>query len=148
MKMIDIPNDKQINISGRIWHELYPKVNPSPFLYRLHAGIDLQKYGKGVEKFYFTFIAVASENRLNKQENYFNPKTKEAEIAVELSHEKILKATKAETFKLMEKAYLEGIDQIANLPLELEFNTKEFRKDVEAIFSEHKWYESIMEAAI
>ena len=48
---------------------------------------------------------------------------------------------------MMEKAYLEGIDLIDTLPLASEFNTKGFKKDVETIFSQDRWYELIMEPA-
>lgn len=42
----------------------------------------------------------------------------------------------------MEAAYLEGIDQLATLPLP-DFDVAAFRRDVAAIFSQDRWWEGV-----
>ena len=74
--MREIPEDRQIYISGRLWHEVYPKVNLTPFIYVLHDGIDLSKYGKGLKKFYFTFIVVQPHDEINVPYACFDKKEK------------------------------------------------------------------------
>lgn len=145
--MIEIPDEKQIYVSGRIWHELYPKVNPSPFLYAFHQWIDLSKYGDGLKKFYFTFLVLQPIPPFFPPGTYFSRKRQEAEIAVEIPYDKVVKATEEETIKMMETAYLEGIDLIHTLPLKSDFDVAAFKKDVEAIFAQDKWWELAMAAA-
>ncbi|GJM32101.1 MAG: hypothetical protein DHS20C18_11020 [Saprospiraceae bacterium] len=138
------PKDKLIHVSGRIWHELYPKVNPSLFLYAFRKGIDLSKYGDGVSKYYFTFIVEKLNPTFDASGTYFDGDTNVAEIAVEIPYNKVLVATKEETIKLMEQAYLKGIDLIATLPLKSDFDVVNFKKDVENIFSNADWYKTAM----
>lgn len=143
-KMVEFKNQK-IFVSGRIWHELYPKVDPSPFLYALHQWIDLTKYGDGLKKYFFTFLALTPENKLHFPGTFFSRKRQEAEIAVVVPYEKIITSTDEETIKLMEIAYLEGIELIKTLPLKSAFDVDAFKKDVEAIFAQEKWWEKAME---
>lgn len=144
--MVDFDNQK-IFVSGRIWHEYYPKVDPSPFLYALHQWIDLTKYGDGLKKYFFTFLALSAENKLHFPGTYFSRKREEAEIAVAIPTDNIMEISKEEIMKLMEAAYLEGIELIKTLPLKSEFDVDAFKKDVEAIFAQEKWWEKAMEEA-
>lgn len=134
-----IPDDKQIYVSGRIWHELYPKVDPGLFLRALYEGIDLQKYGEGIQKFYFTFLV--QRNAFFTPAKFYSRKKREADISIEIPYEEVVNATETETIQLMEAAYLKGIDQLATLKLVGDFDVKAFKKDVEAIFAKDKWYE-------
>lgn len=147
-QLIEISDDHQIYISGRIWHELYPKVNPTPFLRALRKGIDLTKYGAGINKFYFTFIVEKNNDIIDFSGTYFDPETKEAEIAVAIDYDQALKASESERIKLMEKAYLEGIDLIETLPLPSEFDIAAFKKDVALIFAQASWWEDVMEPGL
>ncbi len=140
-----IPENRQIYVSARLWHEVHPKVELAPFIYALHDGIDLSKYGKGLKKFFFTFLILKPDNKLFFPGTYFNKKKREAEIAVSIDYDKVFNASRPELFKMMEAAYLEGIGLINTLPLEDDFDVAGFKKDVEEIFSRDKWYELAME---
>ncbi len=145
VQMVPIPNKKQIHVSGRIWHELYPKVNPSIFLYALRKEIDLSKYGNALNKFYFTFIAEKPPQLHDLSGTYYSPEKKRAEIAINLPYEKLTSASQLEVIKLMEAAYLEGIDLIKTLPLKSNFDVAAFKRDVKAIFAEEGWYLQALE---
>lgn len=140
-----IPEERQIYISARLWHEIQPKVRLAPFVYALHDGIDLSKYGAGLKKFFFTFLILRPERMLFTPGTYFDKEKRSAEIAVQIDYDKVEKASKEEVIKMMEDAYLEGIGLIATLPLPDEFDVDAFKEDVKAIFSVEKWYELVME---
>ena len=141
-----IPDDRQIYVSARLWHEIHPKVDMAPFIYALHDGIDLSKYGDGLKKFYFTFLVLLPRNKMFPPGTYFSRKKSEAEIAVAIDYDKAFNASKEELIKMMEAAYLEGIDLIKTLPLKGDFDVEAFKKDVEKIFSRDKWYEEAVAA--
>lgn len=136
-----IPDDRHIYVSGRIWDALYPKVDPAPFVYALHRGIDFDKYGPGIEKFYFTFIVTRPHNNLHQPGIHFDKTTKEFEVAVRIPYEEIVDATQLDTLHQMEEAFLAGIDRIAEIKLDSPFDYHSFREDVAAIFAQEKWYE-------
>ncbi len=134
-----LPKDRQIYISGRLWHEIHPKVRIAPFIYALHERIDLKDYGEGLDKFYFTFII---QNRdFFKSAKFYSTKKREADISVEIPIEKVETATNEETIKLMEEAYLEGIEKLKTIKQLRNFDVDAFKRDVEKIFSQEKWYE-------
>jgi hypothetical protein len=136
-----IPEDRQLYLSGRIWEEVQPKFNLVPFIYALHDAIDLAKYGNGIRKFYFTFIIVPADDLINRPaKQYFHAKKREAEISVEIPWLIFKNATETEAIKLMETAYLNGIELIKTLPLKERFDVGEFRRDVERIFGREEWY--------
>ncbi len=137
----EFPDDRQIYISARLWHEIQPKIDLQPFIFALHEGIDLTSYGNGLKKFYFTFLISLPGKSLWAPGTYFSRKREAAEIAVDIDYDRIREASKAETFELMEKAYLEGIDLIKTLPLKSSFDVDAFRQDVAAIFAKAGWYE-------
>lgn len=142
--MREIPEDRQIYVSGRLWHEIYPKVNLTPFIYVLHDTIDLGKYGKGLKKFYFTFIVVKPHDEINVPYARFDRKRKAADIAVKIPYHVVEGASEKETIQLMESAYLEGVDKLAELPIR-DFDSIGLKKDVEEIFSRDGWYELAIE---
>jgi hypothetical protein len=88
--------------------------------------IDLFKYGEGVAKFYFTF-SVLGNATLKFHGEHYSSKKRAVEIAVRVPLEAVLSANQEETICLMEKAYLEGIDQIGTLPLVAPFDQLAFR---------------------
>jgi len=135
-----IPEDKQIYVSGRIWHEVHPKVDPGIFLRILYESIDLSKYGDGIQKFYFTFI-VMNPDDFFKPAKLYSRKKRAADISVQIPYAQVVNATQEKTFKLMEAAYLDGIDKLATLRLNGTFDVAAFKKDVAAIFAKDKWYE-------
>lgn len=141
----EITDHHQIYISGRIWHELYPKVNPTPFLRAIRRQIDLSKYGDGIQKFYFTFIVEKPNDVIDFSGTYFDPETKEAEIAVAIDYERAAQASPSECIALMEAAYLEGIDLLETLPLSSKFDIPAFKGEVETIFAQEGWWEKMMD---
>jgi|APTNR8051073442_1049403.scaffolds.fasta_scaffold08830_4 hypothetical protein len=134
-------DDRQIYVSSRLWHEIYPKVDLTPFIFILHEDIDLSKYGEGIKKFYFTFIIVRPDDKINLPYTHYSKNKKEVDIAIEIPYEKALEASKVELIQLMEEAYLKGIDKLKTLPVKERFDVDKFKKDVENIFSIDKWYE-------
>lgn len=142
-----IPSDRQIYISARLWHEIDPKVRLAPFIYALHDGIDLSKYGNGLKKFFFTFLILKPDNKRFLPGTYFSKKKREAEIAVAIDYDTAFNASQEDLIKMMEAAYLEGISLIDTLPLDGGFDVAAFKRDVEDIFSQDKWYEVVMEAS-
>ena len=144
--MKELPDDRQIYVSSRLWHEILPKVDLTPFIFTLHEGIDLSKYGKGIRKFYFTFIIVKPNDKVNRPYAHFSRKNKEADIAVEISYEKAQAASEEELMKLMEAAYLQGIEQLKALPIKDGFDVDGFLEDVEKIFSRDGWYQRVQVA--
>lgn len=141
--MREIPEDRQIYISGRLWHEVYPKVNLTPFIYVLHDGIGLSKYGKGLKKFYFTFIVVKPHDEINVPYARFAKKEKAADIAVGIPYDLVESASEEETIGLMEKAYLEGVGKLAELQIR-DFDAAGLKNDVDEIFSRDGWYEVVL----
>lgn len=134
---------EQLHFSGRIWHELLPKVRPSLFRTALRPQIDLSKYGEGITKYYFTFVAMELTPNFEDWVGVsYSTKHRRAEVAIELPYHELIKASDEEVIKLMEKAYLEGINNIADLNLSAPFDYKAFKADVEAIFAEENWYET------
>jgi hypothetical protein len=130
---------QQIHVSGRIAEEVFPKVNPQLFADVLRREIDLSKYGEGVYKFYFTFTIM--ENTVLKfHGEHYSRKKRAVEIAVRVPLEEVLAANQEETIRLMEKAYLEGIDLIGTLKLVAPFDYQAFKADVAAIFANKDWY--------
>lgn len=145
--MREIPNDRQIYVSARVWHEVQSKVRLAPFIYALHEGIDLSKYGSSLKKFYFTFLILRPERTLFHPGTYFDKEKKATEIAVSIDYYKVLNGSQEEIIKMMEAAYLEGVELIDTLPLESGFDVTAFKEDVQAIFSQDRWYEVVMETA-
>lgn len=141
--MKELPEDRQIYISSRLWHEIHPKVDLTPFIFTLHEAIDLSKYGKGIKKFYFTFIIVKPDDEINHPYTHFNKKDKEADIAIKISYQKALEASEVELIHLMEDAYLKGIEKLKTLQVKGLFDFDKLKKDVEVIFSRKKWYEAV-----
>ena len=138
--MKTLPKDRQIYLSGRLWHEYYPKVNIPPFIYVLHENINLTQYGEGLQKFYFTFL-VNKPNGYKKEVTIYNQDKQEADISVEIPYEDVETATEKETIKLMEEAYLKGIEKLKTIKQLRNFDVDAFKRDVEEIFSQEKWYE-------
>lgn len=139
--MSHLPDERQIYISGRLWHEIYPKVNLSPFIHAIHEGIDLCKYGEGLHKFYFNFLVVLPKSKVLEPYAYYSRKKKEADISVKIPYNLMLNASEDEAIKLMEEAYLKGIDKLKTFSLKNTFDVDRFKKDVQSIFAKEKWYE-------
>jgi len=137
---------QRIFISGRIWNDLYPKVGPGLFLEEIRKHIDLSQYGEGIEKYYFTFIAIEKipPNFLGWLGSNYNPKHKKVEIAIELPYQKVVEADKEEVIKLMEAAFLKGIDEIADFNLVASFDYEAFKEDVTNIFAQEGWYKTYL----
>jgi hypothetical protein len=135
-----IPDDISIYVSGRIWHEVYPKVDPSPFIFKLYEEIDFESYGKGLNKFYFTFIVTRKENKLHQPGRYFSRKKRALEVAIRLPYDEVYEASQAATFRMLEAAFLEGIDQIGEVKIAEPFDYKSFKADVAKIFEDENWY--------
>ena len=110
-------------------------------------GIDLSKYGDGLQKFYFTYLVLQPDNKLFGPGTYFSKKKRSAEVAVAIDYNTVLEASDLEVLQLMETAYLEGIDLIHTINLPAPFDIDAFKADVEAIFAQDKWHEKVMKAA-
>lgn len=142
-----IPDDRQIYISARLWHEIQSKVRLAPFIHALHDGIDLSKYGNGIEKIYFTYIIVKPHSINNETYARYYKKYKKVDMALAIPYERAREASRLEMIQLMQETYLEGIDQLSTLPIQGTFDAAAFRKDVEAIFAVDKWYELALDEA-
>ncbi|MDX1939525.1 MAG: hypothetical protein SFU99_03180 [Saprospiraceae bacterium] len=140
-----LPKDRQIYVSGRVWHEYYPKINVTPFIYALYENIDLAKYGNGLKRFLFTYI-VTKPDGFYEPVVIFDKTKKEADISIVIPNEVIENATEEETIKIMEAIYLQGIDKLNSIKEISNFDVATFKKDVEAIFAKEKWYELAMTA--
>lgn len=138
--MREIPEDRQIYISGRIWHEIINKVNFTPFIYVLHDKLDLITFGEGLARFYFSFIIVKPDDQINASYAHFNEKKKSADIAISIPYHLYDKASEKESIKLMENAYLKGIDELNELPIN-DFDVSGLKSAVEAIFAQDNWHE-------
>ena len=138
--MREIPEDRHIYISGRVWHEVINKVNFTPFIYVLHDNLDLSTFGKGLARFYFSFIIVKPDDQINTPYARFNEEKKFADIATSIPYNLYDKASEKEAIKLMEDAYLKGIDQLNELPIQ-NFDVTSLKNAVEAIFAQDNWYE-------
>jgi len=135
---------EQLFFSGRIWHELLPKVRPSLFIKALRPRIDLSQYGKGIAKFYFTFVIMEklSPNFSDWVGSDYYPENASIDIGIRVPYQEVVDGDQSTVIKLMEKALLQGIDKIAEHEGELiaPFDYKAFKADVEAIFEEPDWY--------
>lgn len=138
-----IPENRQIYVSARIWHEVLPKFDLSPFIYALHEEIDLKRYGTGLEKFYFSFIIMPEPEEINLPYHRFSPETKEADVAVAIPYDTAMSVDAAELVVLMEQAYLEGIAQLSRLNIR-HFDTDALKADVTALFEQEGWYEAAL----
>lgn len=142
---LQLKNDEQtVFISGRIWHELYPKADPGLFLDVLRRDIDLTKYGDGIAKFYFTFVIMEelTPNFSNWVGSDYYPRKNSIDIGIRVPYQEVIDGDKRTVIKLMEKALLEGIDTIAEHEQEFvaPFDYAVFKADVETIFENPDWY--------
>lgn len=135
-----VQENNNIFISCRIWHEYQDKINLTPFINAIEDKITLSSYGEGLKEFYFTFL-VTKPNDFFVPVKIFNKKKKEADISVAIPFEQVEAASPEETIKLMEEAYLKGIDKLATIKSLADFDVATFKKDVEAIFAQENWYE-------
>ena len=143
--MKELSQDRQLYISARIWHEMLPKVDISPFIYALHEGIHLADYGAGLAKYYFSFIIVTPDDAINLPYARFSRKKREADVAVAIPYAKMQQAGEAELVQLMESAYLSGIEQLRQFKI-ADFDLDAFRSDVERLFSQQGWYRKALRA--
>jgi hypothetical protein len=136
-------NEQQLFISGRIWHDLYPKADPGLFLEVLRREIDLSQYGDGIAKFYFTFVILEKlpSNFSNWVGSDYYPEKASIDIGVRVPYQEVVDGDEKAVIKLMEKALLKGIDTIAEHEQELiaPFDYKAFRADVEAFFDKEDY---------
>lgn len=144
--MKSIPDERQIYISGRLWHEIYPKMDIAPFIFALHEGIDLTKYGEGLKKLYFTFLVMPPDDQVLEPYQHYSAKKQEADISVRIPYEAVVNAAAPELLRLMEEAYLQGIERLKSYTaLARAFDVEGLKRDVAKIFEKEGWYE--MEAA-
>lgn len=135
---------EQLFFSGRIWHELYPKADPGLFLEVLRREIDISRYGKGIAKFYFTFVVLErlTPNFSNWVGSDYYPENASIDIGIRVPFQEVVDGDQRTVIKLMEKALLAGIDTVAEHEQELAapFDYKAFKADVEAVFEAEDWY--------
>ena len=144
--MKSIPDERQIYISGRLWHEIYAKMDIAPFIFALHEGIDLTKYGEGLKKLYFTFLVMPPDDQVLAPYQHYSSKKQEADISVRIPYEAVVNAAAPELLRLMEEAYLQGVERLKSYTaLVRDFDVEWLKRDVEKIFEKEGWYE--MEAA-
>jgi len=140
--MKNLPDERQIYISGRLWYEIYPKMDIAPFIFALHEGIDLGKYGAGLKKFYFTFLVMPPDDKVLAPYQHYSTKKQEADISVRIPYEQVVNATEPALIVLMEQAYLQGIEQLKSYAaLMRSFDVEGLKRDVEKIFKTEGWYE-------
>lgn len=135
-----LPNDRHLYVSARIWHEASHKVRLAPFLYKLYEEIDFESYGKGLYKYYFTFIITRPQNKLHQPGRYFGRKRRALEVAIRLPYDEVFNASEPEIYRMLEAAYLEGIDEIGKVKLKEPFDHEAFKADVAKIFEDENWY--------
>ena len=137
---------EQLHFSGRIWHEVLPKVRPSVFIKALRPRIDLRNYGDGLAKFYFTFVVLEklTPNFANWVGSDYYPETASVDIGVRVPYEKVVDGDEQAVIKLMEQAVLEGIDTLAEHEEHFiaPFDHQALKDDVAAIFTQENWYET------
>lgn len=143
--MKTLSNHRQIFISVRLWDQVKPNIDLNPFIHALQE-IDLSEYGEGLMRFHFSFLVVRPYNNYLYPYTYYDRKKQEADISVQIPYTQILEASKEEIIKLMEKAYLEGIEELKNLSLRYSFDSDLLKERVQAIFARDRWYE-LAEAA-
>lgn len=131
--------EEQLFVTGRISQDIYPEMWPAAFEDALRPVIELSKYGDGVKKFFFTFIALKN-TVLKFAGAYYNRKKRHVEIAIRIPLEELLGIGQAATIRRMEQTYLEAIDKIGELNLAGPFDHTAFRADVEAVFDQEDWY--------
>jgi hypothetical protein len=134
-----LPKDRQIYLSGRIWHEILPAVDISPFIYALHSAIDLRAFGTGLKRYYFSFVLMPEGEQINNPYARYDEKSRSADIAVEVPYQEYQTSPEAR-LQLLTTAYLEGIDQLATLNVP-DFDVDAFRAAVKDVFEEEGWYE-------
>ena len=140
--MKNLPDERQIYISARLWYEIYPKMDIAPFIFALHEGIDLGKYGAGLKKFYFTFLVMPPDDKVLAPYQHYSTKKQEADISVRIPYEQVVNATEPALIVLMEQAYLQGIEQLKSYAaLMRNFDVEGLKRDVEKIFKTEGWYE-------
>lgn len=137
---------EQLHFSGRIWHEVLPKVRPSLFIKALRPQIDLRDYGEGLAKFYFTFVVLEklTPNFANWVGSDYYPKKASVDIGVRVPYQKVVEGDEHDVIKLMEQAVLDGIDTLAEHEEQFiaPFDYQVFKADVAAIFAQENWYET------
>jgi hypothetical protein len=133
-----LPQDRQIYISGRIWHDILPKVDISPFLYALHDSINLSDFGKGLQRYYFSFILMPEGEQINLPYAHYDAERRIADVAVSVPYGDYEEKT-TNRILMLENAYLQGIDRLAALNI-TEFDVKAFYQNVKKVFAAEGWY--------
>lgn len=123
------------------WHEVSGKIDVLPIAKALNGNIRLSDYGIGVNRVYFTFIAVKPSNNLHENEVKFDKKSKTLELSLNLSYEHILTADKPTILKMMAMLFLVSVDLWERFEIE-DFDRKAFKKEVEKLFAKKKWLET------
>ncbi|MEZ4958270.1 MAG: hypothetical protein R2830_00490 [Saprospiraceae bacterium] len=117
------------------------KIDVQPIAKALNGNIRLSDYGIGVNRVYFTFIAVKPSNNLHENEVKFDKKSKTLELSLNLSYEHILTADKPTILKMMAMLFLVSVDLWERFEIE-DFDRKAFKKEVEKLFAKKKWLET------
>jgi len=114
----------------------------APFIFALHEGIDLTKYGEGLKKLYFTFLVMPPDDQVLVPYQHYSAKKQEADISVPIPYEAVVNAAAPELVRLMEQAYLQGIEGLKSYAALLrDFDVEWLKRDVEKIFEKEGWYE-------
>ena len=100
---------EQLFFSGRIWHELLPKVRPSLFIKALRPRIDLSQYGKGIAKFYFTFVIMEklSPNFSDWVGSDYYPENASIDIGIRVPYQEVVDGDQSTVIQLMENEPIE-----------------------------------------
>lgn len=135
---------KPFALSQVSWHEVSEKIATTPIEAALNASIDISSYGSGIKRINFTFLAVKPSNTLHPNEASFNRKTRTVELALGLSYEHVLKASKHKVLEMMASLFLVSLDLYSKWNIE-DFNQQAFRKDIEDLFSAKGWLNQVYE---
>lgn len=108
----------------------------------LNNSVDLNTYGTSIEKIYFAFIAVPSNNLNHDEEISFKSSNKRLLIKKKLPYELVLSKTVSEIEKLMAQTFFLSLQHIEFLKIE-DFKVAEFLTKIEQLFQQEGWLEKI-----
>ncbi len=130
--MISTAPKTGIKISEVCWHEVSDKVNTEPIQSALNE-IDLSKYGSGVQRIHFIYVAVQPSNTLHPNDASYDPTEKKVKMELNLPFDRVQNAIKSDLLDTMARLFIVSIDLYEKWEIE-DFDSVKLKNDLTTLF--------------
>ena len=130
--MISTAPKTGIKISEVCWHEVSDRLDTEPIQSALNE-IDLSKYGSGVQKIHFIYVAVQPSNPLHPNDASYDPEEKKVTMELNLPFDHVQNSNKRDLLDTMARLFIVSIDLYEKWEID-DFNLVRFKKDLNVLF--------------